>query len=147
MATSFELRAREDEAPESAPAQAAALFGKPGPFPLRRDGKVTVVRGWVVGRGRAECRDGDSLVTWVHLDLLLTDEARYLTCERVGSQRGTNISIPVTTVTAHENSDALREHCEAAVDDPLRAAVRCAALDDASRRWPPLKAPPRRAHR
>jgi len=40
---------------------------------------------------------------------------------------------------------ALRAHCTENVHDPLCAASRVAALDNAMRRWPPLRSPSGRA--
>jgi hypothetical protein len=54
------------------------------------------------------------------------------------------MSIPVTAVLTLDHPEAVRAYCESMVEDPLRAAVRCAALDDAVRHWPPLRQGPKR---
>jgi hypothetical protein len=146
MATAFSLFGNHAPTPPATGEAELAqrLFGKASIFPLRRDGQVTAVRGWIVGRGRAECRDGENTLTWVHLDVLVTDDGRYMICERVGTQQGSTMSIPVTSVLTLDLPDAVRTYCESMVDDPLRAAVRCAALDDAVRRWPPLRQSPKK---
>ena len=132
---------------------AMQLFGAPAPQAISADGMSFAVEGWTLGSQRADSTDSDGKC-WVNVDILLIENGRYVVREHRASEDPNSaideedrmIAID-SAASILENGAEVRHFCTAHTADPLRAAARVAALDNALRRWPPLRNPSGRARK
>src|SRR5579864_6980674 len=129
----------QSEEAEAAVALANQRLGKPEPIILlRQEGALGVV-GWVLGRGRADCREAGQLAHIVGVDVVLTGDGRYAVSERTATDGVDGLSRLDARCELFDSPAAARTYCEETDGDDTRRAARVAALDHAMRRWPPLR--------
>jgi hypothetical protein len=115
------------------------LFGEPGPMVLlRQDGALRIL-GWSLGSGRAECRQEGRLAQLVGIDVVLIGDGRYAVSERIATEGKDGYSRLEAWCALCDSPAEVRRHCEDGGGDDTRAAARLAALDHATRCWPPFR--------
>jgi hypothetical protein len=119
-------------------ALAHKMFGEPTPMMLLRQGGTLRILGWTLGSGRAECQEDGHLVQFVGIDVVLIGDGRYAVSERTATDGGDGQSRLDARCTVFDAPAEVRRHCEDGHGDSTRTAARLAALDHASRRWPPF---------
>jgi hypothetical protein len=124
---------------------AKQLFGDAAPLAVTVDGMSFTVPGWELGSQAADSMDADGLACWESVDILLLDNGRYLVREYHASEGADGMIASDSSGAIIESGAELRAYCTEQSADPLRAASRVAALDNAMRRWPPLRSPSGRA--
>jgi len=124
---------------------AKQLFGEPAPLAVTVDGMSFTIPGWELGSQAADSMDADGLACWESVDILLLDNGRYLVREYHASEGTDGMIASESSGSIIESGAELRAYCTEQTADPLRAASRVAALDNAMRRWPPLRSPSGRA--
>ena len=128
-------------------ALALQLFGAPAPLAVTADGMSFTVPGWELGSQSADSMDADGLACWVSVNILLLENGRYVVREHRATE-GTDGMIESDSIGSILESGAeARAFCTEFTPDSLRAAARGAALDNAMRRWPPLRSPSGRARK
>jgi hypothetical protein len=128
-------------------ALALQLFGSPVPLAINADGTSFTVPGWEIGSQSADSMDADGLACWVSVDILLLENGRYVVREHRASEGTDGMIASDSAGTIIESGAEVRSYCTEQTGDPLRAASRVAALDNAMRRWPPLRNPSGRARK
>jgi len=128
-------------------ALAQQLLGEPTPLAVTVDGMSFTVPGWELGSQSADSMDADGLACWVSADILLLENGRYLVREHNATEGADVMIASDSSGSIIESGAELRAYCTEHVQDPLRAASRVAALDNAMRRWPPLRTPSGRARK
>jgi hypothetical protein len=128
----------------AAEAQAAVvlakeLFGEPQPMMLLRQEGVLRVMGWILGRGRADCREAGQLAHIVGIDVILMGDGYYAVSERTATDGMDGLSRLDARCQQFDSAAAARSYCEDEAGDETRKAARVAALDHAVRRWPPFR--------
>ncbi len=118
---------------------AMQLLGEPAPLAVNADGMSFTVNGWELGNSTANSVDADGLAVWVSVDILLLENGRYAVREHRASEGGDGMIASDSTGAILESGIEVRNFCTEHPADPLRDASRCAALDNAMRRWPPFK--------
>lgn len=143
---------REGQQAPAAPAAAVdvvalakQLFGDATPLAVTIDGMSSTIPGWELGSQAADSIDADGLTCWVSVDILLLENGRYVVREHRATEDADGMIASDSNAVMVEGGAALRAHCTEQVQDPLCAASRVAALDNAVRRWPPLRSPSGRA--
>jgi hypothetical protein len=126
-------------------ALALQLLGEPAPLAVTVDGMSFTIPGWELGSQRADSMDAEGLACWVSVDILLLQNGRYLVREHRATEDADGMIASDSGGSIFESGAELRAHCTEHSPDPLRAASRVAALDNAMRRWPPLRSPSGRA--
>jgi hypothetical protein len=126
-------------------ALAMQLFGEPAPLAVTVDGMSFTVPGWELGSQSADSMDAEGLACWVSADILLLENGRYLVREHNATEGSDGMIASDSSGSIIESGGELRAYCTEHIQDPLRAASRVAALDNAMRRWPPLRTPSGRA--
>ena len=126
-------------------ALALQLLGEAAPLAVTVDGMSFTVPGWELGSQRADSMDAEGLACWVSVDILLLENGRYLVREHRATEDTDGMIASESNGSIIESGAELRAHCSEHCPDPLRAASRVAALDNAMRRWPPLRSPSGRA--
>lgn len=124
---------------QAAIALATELFGPPEPMTLLRQEGALRVLGWVLGRGRADCREAGQLAHIVGIDVILIGDGLYAVSERTSSDGADGLSRLDARCEIFESPAAARQYCEEAASDQTATAARTAALDHAVRRWPPFR--------
>jgi hypothetical protein len=124
---------------------ARQLFGDPTPLAVTVDDMSCTIPGWELGSQAADSIDADGLACWVSVDILLLENGRYLVREHRATEDADGMIASDSSGAIIEGGAQLCAHCTEHVQDPLCAASRVAALDNAMRRWPPLRAPSGRA--
>ncbi len=125
-------------------ALAAEQFGDPQPLTLLRQEGAVRVLGWMLGRGRAECREAGQLAHIVGIDIILVADGRYAVSERTASDGADGLSRLDARCEFFDSALAARARCESMSGDSTREAARVAALDHATRRWRPFRGTPHR---
>jgi hypothetical protein len=95
--------------------------------------------GWTLGRGRAECREAGQLAHIVGIDLVLMGDGRYAVCERTATDGEDGLSRLDARCAVFDTATAAHSYCQEQDGDATREAARFAALDHATRRWPPFR--------
>ena len=126
-------------------ALARQLFGDPTPLAVTIDDMSCTIPGWELGSQAADSMDADGLACWVSVDILLLENGRYVVREHRATEDADGMIASDSSGAVIESGAELRAHCTEHVQDPLCAASRVAALDNAMRRWPPLRSPSGRA--
>lgn len=126
-------------------ALARQLFGDPTPLAVTINGMSSTIPGWELGSQAADSIDADGLACWVSVDIMLLENGRYVVREHRATEDADGMIASESNGAILEDGAALRAHCTEHVQDPLCAASRVAALDNAMRRWPPLRGPSGRA--
>jgi hypothetical protein len=124
---------------------AKQLFGEPVPLAVTVDGMSFTIPGWELGAQAADSMDAEGLACWESVDILLLENGRYLVREYHASEDADGMIASDSSGSIIESGAELRAYCTEQSADPLRAASRVAALDNAMRRWPPLRSPSGRA--
>jgi hypothetical protein len=132
---------------------AMQLFGAPAPQAISADGMSIAVEGWELGSQRADSTDSEG-TCWVRVDILLIENGRYVVREHRASEDPNSAIAEEDRMIATDSAAAIlesgaevRSFCTEHTGDRLRAAARVAALDNAMRRWPPLRNPSGRARK
>lgn len=125
------------DAPELA--LAYETFGQPEPLMLLRQEGALRILGWTLGSGRAESRDQEQRAEFVGIDVVLIGDGRYAVSERMAADGVYGLSRLEARCEVFDNLVEARRYCEEAGGDSTRVAARLAALDHATRRWPPLR--------
>ncbi|MGH7621650.1 MAG: hypothetical protein ACREMU_04870 [Gemmatimonadaceae bacterium] len=118
---------------------AMQLFGTPAPQAISSDGMSFTVGGWSLGAQLADSVDAEGLACTVSVDILLLENGRYVVREHRASKDEDGMIAPDSAAVILENGAEVRAFCTEHSGDSLRAAARVAALDNAMRRWPPLR--------
>jgi hypothetical protein len=118
---------------------AREMFGEPEPMTLLRQEGALRVMGWSLGRGRAECREAGQLAHIVGIDVVLVGDGRYAICERTATDGEDGLSRLDARCALFESATAAANYCQESDGDATRQAARTAALDHATRRWPPFR--------
>lgn len=127
-------------------ALALATFGAPVPQAVFSGGVPYTLPGWMLGSAQADSLDASGVHNWVRVEILLVDPGRYAIREhRASSEEEEGIILTEANGTLFASMAELRAHCMDCPGDTLTDAARCAALDDAMRRWAPLRRAPVRA--
>jgi hypothetical protein len=126
-------------------ALAKQLLGEAAPLAVTVDGMSFTVAGWELGSQRADSMDAEGLACWVSVDILLIENGRYLVREHRATDDADGMIASDSSGSIIESGAEVRAFCTEHMPDPLRAASRVAALDNAMRRWPPLRSPSGRA--
>jgi hypothetical protein len=126
---------------------AEQLFGKAIPQAISSDGMSFSVAGWELGAQLADSVDAAGLAVRVSVDILLIENGRYVVREHRASVDEDGMIAPDSAAVILESGAEVRSYCTEHSGDPLRAAARVAALDNAMRRWPPLRTPSGRARK
>ncbi|MEP7065175.1 MAG: hypothetical protein ABI889_04010 [Gemmatimonadota bacterium] len=126
-------------------ALAMQLLGEHAPLAVTVDGMSFTIGGWELGSQRADSMDAEGLACWVSVDILLLENGRYLVREHRATEDTDGMIASESNGSIIETGAELRAYCTDHTPDPLRAASRVAALDNAMRRWPPLRSPSGRA--
>jgi len=105
---------------------------------LRQEGALRVF-GWVLGRGRADCREAGQLAHIVGIDVILIGDGLYAVSERTATDWADGLSQLDARCEVFDSAAAARRYCEDEAGDDTRKAARVAALDHAVRRWPPFR--------
>jgi hypothetical protein len=105
---------------------------------LRHEGALRAT-GWILGRGRAECREAGQLAHIVGIDVVLTGDGLYVVSERTATDGVDGLSRLDARCEIFDSATGARRYCEGVSGDALREAARHAALDHAVRRWPPFR--------
>jgi hypothetical protein len=126
-------------------ALAKQLFGDPTPLAVTIDGMASTIPGWELGSQAADSIDADGLACWVSVDILLLENGHYVVREHRATEDADGMIASDSSAAMVEDGAELRAHCTGQIQDPLCAASRVAALDNAIRRWPPLRSPSGRA--
>jgi hypothetical protein len=120
-------------------ALARELLGDPEPIMLlRHEGALQAV-GWILGRGRAECREAGQLAHIVGIDVVFIGDGLYAVSERTATDGVDGLSQLDARCEMFDSVAAARRYCEEVSGDATREAARHAALDHAVRRWPPFR--------
>lgn len=132
---------------------AMQLFGAPAPQAISADGMSFTVEGWELGSQRADSTGGEGKC-WVSVDILLIENGRYVVREHRATEDPNSAIDEEDRMIASESAAVIlesgaevRSFCTEQTADSLRAAARVAALDNAMRRWPPLRSPSGRARK
>jgi hypothetical protein len=128
------------EAPELA--LAFETFGEPEPLMLLRQEGALRILGWTLGSGRAESRDQAQRAEFIGIDVVLIGDGRYAISERMAADGVYGLSRLEARCEVFDTFVEARRYCEEAGGDSTRVAARLAALDHATRRWPPLRGHP-----
>jgi hypothetical protein len=128
-------------------ALAQQLLGDPAPLAVTVDGMSFTIPGWELGSQSADSMDAEGLACWVSVDILLLENGRYLVREHRANEGADGMIDSDSGGSIIESGAELRAYCTEHTPDPLRAASRVAALDNAMRRWPPLRTPSGRARK
>ena len=128
-------------------ALALQLLGQPAPLAVTADGMSFTVPGWELGSQSADSMDAEGLACWVSVDILLLENGRYVVREHRASEGSDGMIASDSNGSIIESGAEVRAFCTEYTQDPLRAASRVAALDNAMRRWPPLRTPSGRARK
>lgn len=128
-------------------ALAVELLGEATPLAVNADGMSFTIPGWELGSQSADSMDADGLACWVSVDLLLLENGRYVVREHRATEGADGMIASDASGSLIESGAEVREYCIAFTSDPLRAAARGAALDNAMRRWPPLRSSSGRARK
>ncbi|HEY8795788.1 MAG TPA: hypothetical protein VIM15_12655 [Gemmatimonadaceae bacterium] len=128
-------------------ALAMQLFGAPAPLAVTADGMSFTVPGWELGSQSADSMDADGLACWVSVDILLLENGRYVVREHRATEGTDGMIESESNGSVIESGAEARAFCTEFTPDALRAAARGAALDNAMRRWPPLRSPSGRARK
>jgi hypothetical protein len=128
-------------------ALALQLLGEPAPLAVTVDGMSFTIPGWELGSQSADSMDAEGLACWVSVDILLLENGRYLVREHRATEGADGMIDSDSGGSIIESGAELRAYCTDHTPDPLRAASRVAALDNAMRRWPPLRSPSGRARK
>jgi hypothetical protein len=128
-------------------ALALQLLGEPAPLAVTADGMSFTVPGWELGAQSADSMDGEGLACWVSVDILLLENGRYVVREHRATEGADGMIASDSNGSIIESGAEVRAFCTEYTPDPLRAASRVAALDNAMRRWPPLRTPSGRARK
>lgn len=126
---------------------AMQLLGAPAPQAISSDGMSFTVAGWTLGSQLADSVDAEGLACTVSVDILLIENGRYVVREHRASKDEDGMIAPDSAAAIFENGAEVRSFCTERSVDPLGAAARVAALDNAMRRWPPLRTPSGRARK
>jgi hypothetical protein len=126
-------------------ALAKQLFGDPTSLAVTVDGMSFTVSAWELGSQSADSMDAEGLACWESVDILLLENGRYLVREYHASEDADGMIASDSSGSIIESGAELRAYCTEQTADPLRAASRVAALDNAMRTWPPLRSPSGRA--
>jgi hypothetical protein len=125
---------------EAAVALARERFGAPEAMTLLRQEGALRVMGWVLGRGRADCREAGQLAHIVGIDVVLTEDGTYAVSERTATDGMDGLSRLDARCQLFDSAAAARRYCEEdEAGDETRRAARVAALDHAMRRWAPFR--------
>jgi hypothetical protein len=128
-------------------ALALQLLGEPAPLAVTADGMSFTVPGWELGAQSADSMDAEGLACWVSVDILLLENGRYVVREHRATEGTDGMIASDSNGSIIESGAEVRAFCTEYTPDPLRAASRVAALDNAMRRWPPLRTPSGRARK
>jgi hypothetical protein len=128
-------------------ALAMQLLGAPAPLAVTADGMSFTVLGWQLGSQSADSMDADGLACWVSVDILLLDNGRYVVREHRATEGTDGMIESDSNGSIIESGAEARAFCTEFTSDALRGAARGAALDNAMRRWPPLRSPFGRARK
>ena len=128
-------------------ALAMQLFGAPAPLAVTADGMSFTIPGWELGSQSADSVDADGLTCWVSVNILLLENGRYVVREHRATEGTDGMIESESTGSIIESGADARAFCTEFTTDALRAAARGAALDNAMRRWPPLRNPSGRARK
>jgi len=126
---------------------AMQLLGSPAPQAISSDGMSFTVGGWSLGSQLADSVDAEGLACTVSVDILLIENGRYVVREHRASKDEDGMIAPDSAAVILESGAEVRAFCTEQNGDPLRAAARVAALDNAMRRWPPLRTASGRARK
>ena len=126
---------------------AMQLLGEPAPLAVTADGMSFTIPGWELGSQSADSMDAEGLACWVSVDILLMENGRYLVREHRATEDTDGMIASDSAGSIIEGGAEVRAFCTEHTPDPLRAAARVAALDNAMRRWPPLRNPSGRARK
>lgn len=126
-------------------ALAMKLLGEPAPLAVTADGMSFRIPGWALGAQAADSMDGEGLACWVSVDILLLEDGRYLVREHRASEGADGMIESDSSGSIIESGAEVRAYCTQPTQDSLLAASRVAALDNAMRRWPPLRSSSGRA--
>ena len=118
---------------------AEQLFGPPAPLALVASGMAAQPPGWTIGHAFADSVDQDGLACWVNVDIFLLTDGRYVLQEHCATEGSDEMIASDASGTLFDTAVALRTQCTDRAAEPLRDAARAAALDDAMRKWPPLR--------
>jgi hypothetical protein len=124
---------------KAANALANQLFGEPERVTLLRQEGALEVLGWILGRGRADCREAGQLAHIVGIDVVLIGDGRYAVSERTATDGVDGMSRLEAQCELFASATAARRYCEEGAGDDTQKAARAAALDHAVRRWPPFR--------
>jgi len=132
---------------------AMQLFGAPAAQAISADGMSFAVEGWELGSQRADSTDSEGKC-WVRVDILLIENGRYVVREHRASEDSSSavdeedrMIATDSTAAIFDNGAEVRSFCTEHTGDRLSTAARVAALDNAMRRWPPLRNPSGRARK
>lgn len=128
-------------------ALAVQLFGAPVPLAVTADGMSFTVPGWELGSQSADSMDADGLACWVSVGILLMETGRYVVREHRAIEGTDGMIESESNGSIIEGGAEVRAFCTEFTADALRGAARGAALDNAMRRWPPLRSPSGRARK
>ncbi|MBK5188505.1 MAG: hypothetical protein JJD97_09670 [Gemmatimonadaceae bacterium] len=128
-------------------ALALQLFGEAAPLAVTAEGMSFTIPGWELGSQSADSMDSEGLACWVSVDILLLENGRYLVREHRATEDTDGMIASDSNGSIIESGAEVRAFCTEHTPDPLRAAARVAALDNAMRRWPPLRNPSGRARK
>lgn len=117
-------------------ALATQRFGAPEPLTLLRQEGALRVMGWILGRGRADCRESGQLAHIVGIDVVLMADGLYAVSERTATDGADGLSRLDARCEIFDAVTAVRQYCEEPSGDATATAARTAALDHAVRRWP-----------
>jgi hypothetical protein len=123
-------------------ALANQMFGQPEPLVLLRHEGALRVMGWILGRGRADCRQAGRVAHIVGVDVMLFGDGHYAVAQRTATDTADGLSRLDARCEVFRSADAVRRYCLEAACDEIRRAARVTALDHAVRRWPPLRGVP-----
>jgi hypothetical protein len=126
---------------------AMQLLGSPAPQAISSDGMSFTVGGWSLGSQLADSVDAEGLACTVSVDILLIENGRYVVREHRASKDEDGMIAPDSAAVILESGAEVRAFCTEQSGDSLRAAARVAALDNAMRRWPPLRSASGRARK
>jgi hypothetical protein len=126
-------------------ALAMQLLGDPATMAVNADGTSFTAPGWELGSAKADSMDADGLACWVSVDILLLENGRYAVREHRASEGSDGMIASDSSGATLASGVEVRNFCTEHPTDALRDAARCAALDNAMRRWPPFRSTSGRA--
>ncbi len=132
-------KARSAELDPQAALLAERLFGAPVALALVACGMAARTPGWTIGHAFADSVDQDGLACWVNVDIFLLTDGRYVLQEHCATEGSDEMIASDASGILFDSAVALRTQCTERAAEPLRDAARAAALDDAMRKWPPLR--------